>query len=135
MLLRCLAALALAMAAQPAAALQNGVARRPPLGWSTWLSFRLNVSEALLKVRAICAQNVQVCTENDGLCADNDGCCTHHAKTSADFLAASPLKAAGYEYILLDDGWPTCAKADAYCIFKGRSLFCHFYIKKQVHFG
>jgi hypothetical protein len=75
-------ALLLAMAVLPAAALQDGVARTPPLGWSTWLSFRLNVSESLLR-------------------------------TSADFLASSPLKGAGYEYILLDDGWPTCLKIDS----------------------
>jgi hypothetical protein len=38
------------------------------MGWSTWLTFRLEVNETLVK-------------------------------TSADFLAASPMKAAGYEYI------------------------------------
>jgi hypothetical protein len=72
----------LALIAVPTSALQDGVARTPPLGWSTWLSFRLNVSDSLLR-------------------------------TSTDFLASSPLKAAGYEYILLDDGWPSCAKLDS----------------------
>jgi alpha-galactosidase len=74
--------LLLAASLAPAHALQDGVARTPPLGWSTWLSFRLNVSDSLLR-------------------------------TSADFLASSPLKPAGYEYILLDDGWPLCLKIDA----------------------
>eukprot|EP00658_Telonema_sp_P-2_P070982 TRINITY_DN60331_c0_g1_i1.p2 TRINITY_DN60331_c0_g1~~TRINITY_DN60331_c0_g1_i1.p2 ORF type:complete len:123 (+),score=18.82 TRINITY_DN60331_c0_g1_i1:165-533(+) len=34
-------------------------------------------------------------------------------QSSADFLASSPLGAAGYTYILLDDGWPACPEKDS----------------------
>lgn len=57
--------------------LDNGVAVRPPLGWSSWLTFRYALNDTLVR-------------------------------SSADFLASSRIGAAGYNYILLDDGWTTC---------------------------
>jgi len=38
--------------ARPAAALDNGVARTPPMGWNDWNSFGCNVSESLVKQMA-----------------------------------------------------------------------------------
>ncbi|WP_020524115.1 glycoside hydrolase family 27 protein [Catelliglobosispora koreensis] len=38
--------------AQPAHALENGVARTPPMGWNTWNTFGCNINEALIRQMA-----------------------------------------------------------------------------------
>eukprot|EP00656_Telonema_subtile_P056352 TRINITY_DN8981_c0_g1_i1.p1 TRINITY_DN8981_c0_g1~~TRINITY_DN8981_c0_g1_i1.p1 ORF type:complete len:454 (-),score=82.97 TRINITY_DN8981_c0_g1_i1:294-1655(-) len=58
-------------------ALDNGVARTPPMGWSSWLSFKFNVSADALT-------------------------------SSAQQMADTGFVKAGYNYLLLDDGWPAC---------------------------
>jgi alpha-galactosidase len=45
-------ALALALAAAPAAALDNGVARTPPMGWNSWNKFQCDVDENLVRQTA-----------------------------------------------------------------------------------
>lgn len=44
-------------------------------------------------------------------------------RSSADFLAASPLKAAGYDLVMLDDGWQNCKSVsddkDVPCLVPG----------------
>ena len=56
-------------------ALDNGLARTPPMGFSTWSVFRSNINESL--VREV-----------------------------ADAMAGpSGMAAAGYDYLLVDDGW------------------------------
>mmetsp|Transcript_72642 Transcript_72642/g.188575 ORF Transcript_72642/g.188575 Transcript_72642/m.188575 type:complete len:449 (-) Transcript_72642:37-1383(-) len=49
----------------------------PPMGWSSWNTFRLTVDEGIIK-------------------------------SSAVTMAQTGLKAAGYEFILIDDGWTHC---------------------------
>ncbi|MFC4534970.1 alpha-galactosidase, partial [Sphaerisporangium dianthi] len=39
-------------AAAPAQALENGVARTPPMGWNSWNTFGCNISESLIKQMA-----------------------------------------------------------------------------------
>jgi alpha-galactosidase len=41
--------LAAVLAPVPAAALDNGVARTPPMGWNSWNKFQCDVSETLIK--------------------------------------------------------------------------------------
>jgi alpha-galactosidase len=65
----------------PAAALDNGLARTPPMGWNSWHHFGCNVSEALIR-------------------------------ESADALAASGLREAGYDYVVIDDCWQAARAAD-----------------------
>lgn len=68
--------------------LDNGVARTPPMGWSTWNTFRFDVSSSLII-------------------------------KSADAMISSGLRNAGYEYVLIDDGWPMCAEynhRDGHCL-------------------
>jgi len=60
----------------PAVALDNGLARTPPMGFNDWNAFGCNVSEALIK-------------------------------QTADFFVSSGMKAAGYEYVNIDDCWMT----------------------------
>jgi len=60
----------------PAFALDNGLARTPPMGFNDWNAFGCNVSEALIK-------------------------------QTADFFVSSGMKAAGYEYVNIDDCWMT----------------------------
>jgi len=60
-----------------AVALDNGVARTPPMGWSSWLSYKFNVSADAIV-------------------------------SSARQLSQSGYVKAGYDYFLLDDGWPAC---------------------------
>jgi alpha-galactosidase len=38
--------------ALPTAALENGLARTPPMGWNSWYAFRCNVDEALIRQQA-----------------------------------------------------------------------------------
>ena len=57
-----------------ARALNNGLARTPPMGFSTWSVFRSNVNDSLIR-------------------------------ELADAMQSSGLAAAGYEYLLVDDGW------------------------------
>jgi alpha-galactosidase len=58
----------------PAHALNNGLARTPPMGWNDWNSFGCNVNEALVD-------------------------------QTADTLVSSGMKAAGYQYVNIDDCW------------------------------
>ncbi|GAA5201242.1 NPCBM/NEW2 domain-containing protein [Rugosimonospora acidiphila] len=60
----------------PALALDNGLARTPPMGFNDWNAFGCNVSEQLIK-------------------------------QTADFFVSSGLKAAGYQYVNIDDCWMT----------------------------
>ena len=39
-------------AAGPASALENGLARTPPMGWNSWRHFGCNISEALIRQTA-----------------------------------------------------------------------------------
>ncbi|WP_084700883.1 NEW3 domain-containing protein [Streptacidiphilus anmyonensis] len=74
-----LAATALAavpLTAAPAAALANGLALTPPMGWNDWNAFGCDVSEKLVE-------------------------------QTADKIVASGLKAAGYQYVNIDDCWMT----------------------------
>jgi alpha-galactosidase len=47
-----LGALAALRAATPAQALNNGVARTPPMGWNTWNTFGCNINETLIRQMA-----------------------------------------------------------------------------------
>jgi len=60
----------------PAAALDNGLARTPPMGFNDWNAFGCSVSEKLIK-------------------------------ETADYFVSSGMKAAGYEYVNIDDCWMT----------------------------
>ena len=62
-------------------ALDNGLARTPPMGFSTWSVFRSAVNESLIR-------------------------------ELADAMQASGLAAAGYDYLLVDDGWEGKGCAD-----------------------
>src|SRR6059058_1879269 len=70
------------IAAVPAAALDNGLAKTPPMGFNDWNAFGCNVSEALIK-------------------------------QTADFFVSSGMKAAGYDYVNIDDCWMTHSRDDA----------------------
>ena len=55
-------------------ALDNGLARTPPMGWNSWNAFGLKMNEAMIR-------------------------------STADAMVSSGLKAAGYQYIIVDAGW------------------------------
>jgi alpha-galactosidase len=89
--IRLLAALLLASAAvpvvalataAPAAALSNGLALTPPMGWNDWNSFGCNVSEQLVE-------------------------------QTADIMVSSGLRAAGYQYVNIDDCWMSSSRNSA----------------------
>jgi len=63
-------------ALQPVMALENGLARTPPMGWNSWNIFGLEPTEPRIK---------QI----------------------ADAIVASGMKDAGYQYVVIDDGWGT----------------------------
>src|SRR3954471_12651328 len=62
--------------APSAAALDNGLAKTPPMGFNDWNAFGCNVSEQLIK-------------------------------QTADFFVSSGMKAAGYDYVNIEDCWMT----------------------------
>src|SRR4051794_37981898 len=64
----------------PAAALGNGLALTPPMGWNDWNSFGCNVSAALVE-------------------------------QTADVLVSSGMKAAGYQYVNIDDCWMASSRS------------------------
>jgi alpha-galactosidase len=66
--------LLLLLRAPPGRALDNGLARTPPMGFSTWSVFQRNINESLIR-------------------------------ELADAMQSSGLAAAGYDYLLVDDGW------------------------------
>ena len=59
-------------------AYNNGVARKPPLGWQTWCSA--------------------------GPCG-TDHCFDYQIKDTAKAMVDNGMKAAGYEWVILDDCW------------------------------
>src|SRR3954451_19101090 len=62
------------VSAAPAAALGNGLAFTPPMGFNEWNAFGCNVSEQLVE-------------------------------QTADAMVANGMKAAGYQYVNIDDCW------------------------------
>jgi len=65
-------------------ALDNGLARTPPMGWNSWNLFGCNTD----------------CETNPGNCLSE-----RLIMEMADFMVFSGMKAAGYEYINIDDCW------------------------------
>eukprot|EP00727_Mastigamoeba_balamuthi_P004687 m51a1_g14216 putative alpha-galactosidase (450) ;mRNA; f:180907-182653 len=84
----------------PVLALDNGVALVPPLGWSSWNSFRYDVTEDLIKQ----AFSPYIRPENRTP--------SHASSQTAMAMAKNGLRDAGYEYVLIDDGWTTCDRWD-----------------------
>jgi len=70
------AGLSVVVTATPAQALDNGLAKTPPMGFNDWNSFGCNVDEQLIK-------------------------------QTADLFVSTGLKAAGYQYVNIDDCWLT----------------------------
>ncbi|MBO0863505.1 MAG: glycoside hydrolase family 27 protein [Mycobacterium sp.] len=68
--------LSVVVAAAPAQALDNGLARTPPMGFNDWNAVGCNVNEQLIK-------------------------------NTADLFVSTGLKAAGYQYVNIDDCWMT----------------------------
>jgi len=67
-----------------ASALQNGLARTPPMGWMSWQRFRCNID---------CVNDPKNCI-SEKLFMD-----------MADRMAADGYKDAGYQYVNIDDCW------------------------------
>lgn len=66
------------------AALENGLARTPPMGWMTWQRFRCNVD---------CVNDPENCISE------------HLVRVMADKMVSEGYLAAGYEYLVIDDCW------------------------------
>jgi alpha-galactosidase len=64
----------------PASALNNGLAKTPPMGWNDWNAFGCGVSEALVE-------------------------------QTAAYIVSSGLKAAGYQYVNIDDCWMSSSRS------------------------
>ncbi len=60
----------------------EGLALTPPMGWNSWNTFAVNISEDLVK-------------------------------QTVDMMVASGMKDAGYEYIVIDDGWEAMERDNA----------------------
>ncbi len=73
----------------PVTALQNGLAKTPPMGWLSWERYACNLD---------CANYPDSCI-NDKLYMN-----------MADMLVAGGWKDVGYEYVNIDDCWPLQAR-------------------------
>ena len=73
-------------------ALDNGVARVPPLGWMTWQRFRCNTN---------CSADPHNCVSEALI------------KRTAESMVSAGFKDAGYEYVSLDACWNTPGSSDA----------------------
>lgn len=93
MLSRLLPLVALCATAQ---ALDNGAADLPPLGWCSWQRYRCAIA---------CNDSTSKDCFNERLIRD-----------TADAMAASPLKAAGYEYVALDDCWQAPRRVNGHVV-------------------
>ncbi len=78
---RFLAVMLFALAPMAARALENGLARTPPMGWNSWNKYACN------------GLNEKVVRE------------------TADAMASNGMKDAGYQYIVMDDCWQTSRDA------------------------
>ena len=83
-----LAAAALLPLLLPAVALNNGVGQTPIMGWTSWITTGQGDlwqgSPFNVSARAL--------------------------KETGDYLVSTGLRDAGYDYVLLDDGWPACSE-------------------------
>jgi alpha-galactosidase len=66
----------------PAHAVDNGLARTPPMGWNSWIHFH---------------------------CADLN---ENLVRQTADAITANGMKDAGYQYVVLDDCWQSSRDAE-----------------------
>ena len=82
--------LALAALTTPARALDNGVARTPPLGWSSWLT---------------CEEPAP-----NGTKCGHDVCNEAEVKESALAMAANGMQKLGWKYLVLDDCWAATSR-------------------------
>ena len=76
------AAFVIAFMPSPARALDNGLAKTPPMGWNSWNKFAC------------------------------DGLNEKVVRESADTIASNGMKEAGYQYVNLDDCWQSSRDAD-----------------------
>jgi len=111
-----------AFAPAPAAALENGLARTPPMGWNTWNKFQCDVSEALIKQMADAL--VTTGLRDAGYVYLNVDDCWHGARDAGGFIQpdagrfpsgmkalASYVHSKGLKLGLYSDaGTQTCAK-------------------------
>lgn len=82
--MKCLTLLVLAQIASVVLALDNGLARTPPMGWMTWQRFRCNTD---------CKNDPENCISE------------HLIREMADKMVSEGYLAAGYEYLIVDDCW------------------------------
>ena len=75
-------------------ALDNGLARTPPMGWMTWERFR-------------CTADGSAEDSAQPSCADDpDDCISEQLiRQHADILSQPEWRAAGYRYVNIDDCW------------------------------
>jgi alpha-galactosidase len=115
-------ALAAVLCAAPALALENGVARTPPMGWNSWNKFQCNVDERLIKETADALVstglrdagyvylNIDDCwhgeRDGEGIIQPDSKRFPNGMKALADYVHGKGLKLGIYS----DAGTKTCAK-------------------------
>ncbi|GFR91502.1 alpha-N-acetylgalactosaminidase, partial [Elysia marginata] len=77
---------ATALLCQVSVALDNGLARTPPMGWLSWERFRCNTD---------CKNDPEHCISEQLY------------KRQADLMVSEGYRDVGYEYVNIDDCWPT----------------------------
>ena len=103
---RCLVAATLAGLGCPAAALDNGLALTPPLGWRSWNFFQGAISDPLIRGQVDALLTKRAVRD----CAAPDICTE----------APLSLVELGYDHVGIDDGWQAC---DSYTTSDGSPAF------------
>ncbi|CAK1589792.1 unnamed protein product [Parnassius mnemosyne] len=94
--------------------LDNGLARKPPMGWMSWGYYRCGVD----------------CDENPGKCLDE-----YLILSVADTIYNEGYQEAGFEYIIIDDCWSEHERDSHGRLVADRSRFPHGmkYISDYIH--
>ena len=102
--------LLLLIAVAPASALNNNLAKTPPMGWNSWNKFGCDVSDQLIR-------------------------------ETADAMASTGMKDAGYRYVVIDDCWQVkrnpdgIVVADAERFPNGIKALADYVHSKGLEFG
>ncbi|XP_037033872.1 alpha-N-acetylgalactosaminidase-like [Bradysia coprophila] len=83
-------------------ALENGLARTPPMGWMTWQRFR--------------------CTTDCNI-FPNDCISENLIKRTVDALVRDGYRDAGYEYVIIDDCWPEMERSSEGLLVPDKNRF------------
>ena len=92
-----------AFGCQLAVGLNNGLARTPPMGWLSWERFMCNTDCKRDPENCLRFVELSLCTFLNKVSSNSEKL----IKEQADEMVKQGFLEAGYEYIIIDDCWPS----------------------------